>query len=157
MIRISGEKACECQAGTSISYCMIIHFWKKCFSKQPMLWSDLCRWLGCDLHIEELMFVTFRISHLNEGTHAYKSLLKDKVNKLVNAKERKKGRKVGRRKGRKEGSYLPLWRNHSSEMNEINFLISAVSSNFMCIMCTTNDFKYQNMPGTIENSVKVVI
>lgn len=51
-------------------------------------------------------------------------------------KEEKGGKKEGQKEGRKDESYLLLWRNFSSKISEINFLISAVSPNFMCIICT---------------------
>lgn len=45
MTRISGEKAYECQAGTSISYCMVIHFWNEESSKEP--YYGLAFVIGC--------------------------------------------------------------------------------------------------------------
>lgn len=74
----------------------VIHLWKKYFSEQPMLRSDLCNCMWCGSHKEELTFVTFRIGHLNEGSYAYKSLQKDKS---VNAKEGK-DRKGKEKKGK---------------------------------------------------------
>lgn len=49
------------------------------------------------------MLVIFRIGHLNEGTYAYKFVLKDIINKLVNAKERREGREKCGKKKKKVG------------------------------------------------------
>lgn len=65
------------------------------------------------LHIEELMFVTFRTGHISEGIYTYKSILKYKLNMLVNAKEKRKEREDGK-------GILPLWRKIGSKMNETN-------------------------------------